>query len=295
MKETKKIPAWVGDLMLFITALVWGGGFIGVKESLNTLSPFYMIAARFAIASILLVLIFWKKLGGFTKEEIKYGSIIGLFLFLGFGFQTVGAIHLEMSKLAFLTALNVIMVPFLVRVVFKEPIKKYNLIASFIAVLGFIFLNFNAATGLTIGYGEVLGILCAIAFAAQITSTGHFAKKVDPIRLTVIQMVVCCLLGFMIAIPFEPIPQAVSKQMLIPVLYLGVFSTCIAFLFQTVGQKYTSAPRAAIILCMESVFGTLFAVLFFKEVITVYTVIGAILIMAGVILSEYMHARGESR
>ena len=293
MNSGKKIPAWVGDILLFIAALVWGGGFIGVKESLNTLSPFYMIGIRFAIASGLLILVFWKKLKGITKVEIRYGSLVGLFLFSGFALQTTGAIYLEMSKLAFLTALNVIMVPFLVRLVFKETIKKYNIVASFIAVVGFAFLNFNAAHGLSIGGGELLGVLGAVGFAAHITLTGHFSKKVEPIRLTVIQMVVCSILGFVIAIPFETAPKAISLELLVPILYLGIFSTCIAFLFQTVGQKYTSAPRAAIILCMESVFGTLFSILFFKEVLTVYTVIGATLIMMGVVLSEYMHARQQ--
>ncbi len=293
MNNGKKISAWIGDLMLFIAALVWGGGFVGVKESLNTLSPFYMIGIRFAIASVLLILVFWKQVKEITKEEVQYGSLVGLFLFLGFAFQTTGAIYLEMSKLAFLTALNVIMVPFLVRVVFKEPIKKYNLVASFIAMVGFAFLNFSTTTGLTIGWGEVLGVVGAVGFAAHITSVGHFSKKVEPIRLAVIQMVICSILGFVIAIPFETPPKTINLEMLVPILYLGIFSTCIAFLFQTVGQKYTSAPRAAIILCMESVFGTLFSVLFFKEVITVYMVIGAALIMMGVVLSEYMHARGQ--
>jgi len=295
MKTNKQIPAWIGDVMLGITALVWGGGFIAVKKSLETLTPFYMIGIRFGIASLLLGILFWKKLKYINKEDMIAGGIVGVFLFVGFALQTIGAVYLEVGKLAFLTALNVLIVPFLVYVIYKETIKSYHIIAGFIAMIGFGFLNLTKDSVLSIGLGEILAVLGAIGFAAHITSLGHYSKKVDLIILAIIQMVVCCILGFACAFIFEKPPTAITAQMVTPIVYLGVFSTFIAFLFQTIGQKYTSSSRAALILCTESVFGMFFSVIFLKEVVTLSSLLGAALIFSSVVLSEYMHVKTTAK
>lgn len=295
MTTERRIPSWMGDILLLITAIVWGGGFIGVVESLDTLTPFYMIATRFAMASILMLMCFFKKFRAIEKSDLIPGITSGLFLFLGFAFQTIGALYIGVGKLAFLTALNVIIVPFIVLVCFKERIKKYNLVSSFIAVVGFAFLNLSKEVGFSVGIGELLGIGCAIGFAGQIALLGHFASKRDPIKLAILQMLTCTFLGVICAILFEVPPKAITLEMLLPVTYLGVFSTFIAFLFQTIGQKYTSASRAAILLSMESVFGILLSVLILKEVVTTSMVIGASLILVSVMSAEYMHARAESK
>ena len=291
MKKTKNIPAWVGDILLFITALVWGGGFIGVQKSLETISPFYMIAVRFAIASIMLILVFGKRLKNVKKEDLIAGIITGGFLFLGFAAQTSAALYVHVGKLAFLTSLNVLMVPFLVYVVYKEHIKSYNIVASLIATVGFGFLNLTKDMGFSIGIGEILAIVGAIIFAAHITALGHYSKKMDVILLAILQMVVCCVLGFVCAFIFEKPPAQFTVGMAMPILYLGICSTFIAFLFQTIGQKYTSSSRASLILSLESVFGIIFSMLILKEIVTLSMGFGAVLIFVSVLFSEYMHIK----
>ena len=295
MTKTKHIPKGIGEILLLITAIAWGGGFIGVSKSLDTLSPFYMIAIRFGIASILMIVLFWKKFSSIKKADLLPGLMIGTFLFLGFTFQTVGALYISVGKLSFLTALNVIIVPFITLVIFKERIKRYNLIAALIAVVGFGFLNLNQEAGFSLGGGEALGILCAAFFAAHIAVLGQFAGKMDAIILAILQMITCCVLGLICALIFEKPPTEITMEMAIPVVYLGVFSSFIAFLCQTVGQKYTSASRAAIILCMEAVFGTALSVLILNEGLTTQMIIGGALILAAVIVAEYMHARSETK
>lgn len=295
MTRENKAISWVGDILLLLTAIVWGGGFIGVAQSLDTLTPFYMIAARFTMASILMSVCFFKKFKSINKSELIAGISSGFFLFLGFAFQTLGAMYISVGKLAFLTALNVIVVPFIVVVCFKEKIKKYNLVSSVIAVIGFGFLNLSKEAGLSVGIGELLGIGCAIGFAGQIALLGHFANKGEPIKLALLQMLTCAILGGICAIIFEEPPKAITLELLIPVTYLGVFSTFIAFLFQTIGQQYTSASRAAILLSMESVFGIYLSVIILKEVVTTSMIMGASLIFVAVITSEYMHAKAEAK
>ena len=293
MNRKKSMTTWKGDLLLLITAIVWGGGFIGVSKALDVITPFYMIAMRFSIASILMITIFWKRFRTVKKSDLLPGCLIGVFLFIAFVFQTIGAAHLSVGKLSFLTALNVIIVPFISLLIFKERIKKYNWIASGIAVVGFAFLNLSAEMGISLGLGEVLGICCAIGFAAHIGVLGHFANKMDAIVLAILQMITCAILGLICAVLFEAPPQSLGMEVMMPVLYLGIFSTFIAFLCQSVGQKYTSASRAAIILCMESVFGTLFSVILLSERLTGSMMIGAGLILVAVMTAEYLHAKEE--
>lgn len=286
---------WIGDLLLFMTAVVWGGGFIGVSEALNTLSPFYMIAIRFTMASILMIVIFWKYFIKIKKEELIPGILCGCMLFIGFAFQTIGAVYISVGKLAFLTALNVIMVPFIAAICFKESIHSYNIISSIIAIIGFGFLNLSHESGISFGFGEFLGVVCAVGFAAHISVVGHYTQYCEPIKLSIMQMLTCSVLGIICALLFEKPPTAITMNMMVPVTYLGVCSTFIAFLFQTVGQKYTSASRAAILLSMESVFGILLSVLILKEKVTVTMGVGAGLIFIAVIIAEYMHARMENQ
>ena len=290
MKE-QKIPSWIGDVLLFMTAVVWGGGFIGVSEALDTLMPFYMIAIRFSMASVLLMILFWKHVIKMDKNEILAGSICGVMLFIGFAFQTAGAVYISVGKLAFLTALNVIMVPFIAAIGFHEKIHNYNIASSLIAIIGFGFLNLSGESGIAFGRGEIYGILCAIGFAMHISVLGYYTSRYEPIKLAVMQMVTCAILGWICAFVFEKPPVEVSMKMMLPVTYLGVCSTFIAFLFQTIGQKYTSAPRAAILLSMESVFGIIFSILILKEQVTLPMMIGAGLIFGAVIMAEYMHAK----
>ena len=290
MRE-KNVPSWIGDLLLLLATVAWGGGFIGVSEALNSVTPFYMIAMRFTIGSLLMILIFWKSFRQIQKKDLFPGVICGTMLFIGFVFQTTGAVYLSVGKLAFLTALNVIMVPFISAGYFKEKIYSYNIVSSLIAVVGFGMLNLSGEGKFSFGFGEIMGILCAVGFAAHISILGNYTKTYDPIKLSIMQMMTCAVLGSICALLFEEAPQEVNMQMLCSVGYLGVCSTFIGFLFQTIGQKYTSASRTAIILSMESVFGILLSVIILKEKVSLTMGIGAGLILTAVIIAEYMHAR----
>lgn len=292
-QKKTKVPKGFGEILLLITAVVWGGGFVAVSKSVGELTPLYIVAIRFGIASILISIVFFKKFKEIKVKDIKYGVIVGTLVFVAFALQTAGAIYIEVGKLSFLTALNVLIVPFLGVVVFKEKIKKPYIVGAFIAMLGFWFMNFNGGEGISLGVGELLAIGCAFFFAAHIASLSYFAAKIDAIILAMIQIITCFVLGTIGAIIFEKPPTNVTIEMLLPVIYLGVFSTFMGFLCQTIAQKYTSASRAAIILCLEAVFGTILSAIFLKETMTFNMVIGAGLILTAVIGVEYVHARSE--
>src|SRR5699024_11114217 len=100
------------DLSLLLVAAIWGSGFVVTKNAVNHITPFYMLTIRFSISFILMAIIFWERVKNTKPEDIKAGAVIGFFLFTAFATQTYGIKYTTVSKQAFITASNVVMVPF---------------------------------------------------------------------------------------------------------------------------------------------------------------------------------------
>ncbi len=280
--ENKKLL--YADLSLLIVAIIWGSGFVVTKNALDNMTPYYILGFRFIISTVLLGLISYKKLKTISKKELKAGILIGLFLFFGFATQTVGLKYTTAGKQGFITATNVVMVPFMYWALTK---KKPDAFEFFGAILCFIGIGIlSSETNLTIGYGEFLTFLCAIGFAAHIVSVGYFAKDVDPFVISVIQLGTAAVLSFVFAFLFEPRIAKISTSSIFPILYLGVFGTMVAFLIQNIAQNHTTSTHAAIILSLEAVFGSIFALIFLKEQFTLRFLIGCIAIFISVLASE---------
>lgn len=275
-----------GELGLALTAFIWGSGFIGVSISLSGgLTPLQILTIRFFIGAVLIGVIFFKEIkNNITKEAIISGSIIGLFLFIAFAFQTFGMAYTTASKNAFLTAINVVIVPFIGFILYKRPLDKYGIISSIIAILGIGILSLEA--DFSINLGDFLTIICAFGFAFHIFFTGEFVKKHNPVVLTVVQFSVATILSLVVQILFNEVRINAEMSSIIGVLYLGIFSTTIAFLLQTICQKDVSETKSAIILALESVFGTILSVIILHEVLTVRMVIGCLIIFSAIIISE---------
>ncbi|WP_313758250.1 DMT family transporter [Tissierella sp.] len=272
------------DLSLLLVAIVWGSGFVVTKSALDYLTPYYLLFFRFIISTVILFFIFFKKIKNASIKDIKAGIIIGLFLFTGFATQTVGLQYTEAGKQAFITATNVVMVPFIYWGISKKRPDKFDLVAAFLCLTGIGVLSLNK--DLTIGYGDLLTLLCAVLFAFHISSTGYFAKESDPYVISIVQLGTAAIISLLFALFFEGTKINIQKQTIIPILYLSIFSTMFAFLIQTVAQKYTNSTHTAIILSLEAVFGSTFAIIFLKEPFTIKFLIGCMAILTSVITSE---------
>ncbi len=284
MKQVDKRKSILADMSLLLVAIVWGGGFVAVKDALNTIAPFYIVAIRFIIATLLLCIVFWKKIKIITKKDIKAGFIVGIFLFGGFATQTVGLQYTTPGKQAFLTATYVVIVPFLSWVINQKRPDGYSIIAAFITLIGIGMLSLE--NSLNIGLGDSLTLLCAVLFAAQIVAISFFTSDIDPVVLTIIQLAVCALFSTAVAVIFEPVPREMGIQGIMSILYLGLFSTMLALIIQNVAQKYTTETHAAIILSLESLFGCLLSVILLGELFTSKMILGSIFIFIAVITSE---------
>lgn len=277
---------YLGEIGLFGIAIIWGSGFIGTKLALDGgLSTVQTLTLRFFIASLMLGIIFYKKIKeNISKESIIAGALLGLFSFVGFTTQTLGLVYTTVSKNAFITAVNVVIVPFIGYILYKRKLDKIGVISSFMALVGIAVLSLEA--DLSINFGDFLTFICAIGFAFHIFFTGEFSKKYNSYVLTVTQFVVAFLLSLILQTVTGETNFSATPVGFMGALYLGIFSTAIGFLLQTMCQSKVDQTRTAIILSTEAVFGTIMSVLIFHEVLTSRMVVGCIIIFVSIIVAE---------
>lgn len=273
------------DLLLVVVSVIWGGGFIATKGALDSIPPFYTMALRFTIAAILLLTISFKKIKNLNKEVLIGGVITGTFLFFAFAFQTFGIKETTASKNAFLTATNVIWVPYLLWAIIKKKPNKAQILSSFICILGIGLITINGNIN-TMQIGDILSFICAIFFAVHIISLDYFSKKIDIIILTIIQLVTAGIFSSILAFSLEDFPINLTSTAWVQVLYLAIISTLLAYLIQTYAQRHTTANKTSLILATEAVFASIFSAIFLGEVFSVAILIGAILVFLSIILSE---------
>ncbi len=292
MYQTKK-KMLLADLSLLLTAMIWGTGFVVTKGTLSGIGPMYMVAWRFLLGTFIVGAISFKKLKTIKKEDIIGGSIVGVILYFGFITQTIGMKYTTVGKSAFLTGTNVVMVPFLVALIYKKWPDKFARIGAVLCFVGVSLLNIGSSgTGMAIAdifnfnVGDIWTLVGALGFAMHITTNGIYAHKMDPMVLTFIQFVVTTILGFVTAFIFEGVPVMPSNKTVIGIVYLGMFSTCAAFLIQTMAQRYTTTTHTAIILSLESLFGTLLGILIFQEPFTRVMAMGCLFIIISIITVE---------
>lgn len=272
------------DLSLVLVAIIWGSGFIFMKNTLEYIGPVHIIALRFTISSLVLSLIFIKKLKTTNLSDVYAGSIIGLVLFIAFITQTIGLQYTTVSNQAFITSSNVVLVPFLYWFISKNKPGIFEILAVIICFIGIGILSIEK--NFTIGIGDFLTMLCAVFFAFHIVFIGIFAEKHDPIILTIIQFAVVGVLSLMVSVIMKTPLNPLNKEIIFSIVYLSIVGTIVAFGIQNIAQKYTSSTHAAIILSMESVFGSIFAIIILKEVLTIKLLIGSLLVLASVIIAE---------
>ncbi|MDQ0975014.1 drug/metabolite transporter (DMT)-like permease [Neobacillus niacini] len=275
---------YFGEIALTITAIIWGSGFVASAIALDHFTPYQILAGRFIIGTLILGVIFHKKLKNIDKSTMIKGAVLGIFLYLAFALQTVGLQYTTPSKNAFLTAVNVVIVPFIAFVMYKRKIDMYELVGAILAMIGVGVLSLKLSADINIG--DLLTLGCAFGFAFHIFYTAKYVKDSDPILLTLIQMITAAIIGSIVVVLKGETSVVMEKEGLFSLLYLGVFSTTIAYLLQTVAQKMITETKAAIILSTESFWGMVFSVAILDEAMTIKMVLGAILILGAIIISE---------
>ncbi|VDG97872.1 putative DMT superfamily transporter inner membrane protein [Lysinibacillus sphaericus] len=275
---------YIGEIGLLVTAVIWGTGFPVSAIALDYFSPYQILAGRFIIGAVLLAVVFYKKLLNLSKSVLLKGGLLGVFLYSAFAFQTVGLQFTTPSNNAFLTAVNVLIVPFIAFVLYRRKVSAFELVGAILAMAGIALLSLNGS--LSVNPGDVLSLLCAVFFAFHIFYTGQFVRKEDAITLTLVQMTVAAVIACIVIGVKGETALPITTTSATSLLYLGVFSTTLAFLLQTVAQKHVSETKAAILLSMESLWGMIFSIIMLSEIVTAQMLIGAALILLAILLAE---------
>lgn len=282
----------IGKIGLVIVAIIWGTGFVVTALALENYTPYQILAIRFTVAFVVLLLVNLKKLHLLSLKTLGRGSLLGTVLFLAYAFQTIGLQYTTASKNAFLTAVNVIIVPFLSYLILKNKLPLKNFVGSFVTLIGIGLLSLTGTMG-GFNLGDGLTLICAVFFALQIFVTDLFVAEEETWALMLLQMGAAALLSWLTlfisgetSINYQPVN-------LLPVFYLGLASTLLAYFLQTVSQKYTTSSEAAIILSTEAFFGMLGSVILLGEKVSMNMLMGGLFIFIGVLIVELDFGRSK--
>ena len=270
------------EASLVVITAIWGGTFVVVKGALADASPLPFLSIRFLLAGFLLSAILAR--GRVDRATILPGSILGLFLFIGFLFQTWGLMYTTPSKSAFLTGLSVILVP-MILLLDGSKIRAASMWGGVLGFLGIYFLV--APSGMAaVNRGDLLTLVGASSFAVHLVLVGHYTKKFSFLHLVPEQILVVGLLSLM-ALPFWPDQSLrLTTRLMLAILVTAVLATGVAFSVQNWAQQYTPAAHTALIFALEPVFAALTSWLVIGERLGGKALLGAGLILAGMVISE---------
>ncbi|MFV0482267.1 MAG: DMT family transporter [Campylobacteraceae bacterium] len=283
------------DFSLFLVAIAWGTTFVIVQRATDENPVYTFLFWRFLLATILMALFSIKHFKKIDKVTVFGGVVLGVFLFLGYAFQTFGLRYTYSSTVGFITGLNVVIVPLIMYFCFKKKISVFAIFGILTAVVGLYFLALKDS--ISLGKGEFYTLICAAMFAAQIVYTSYFAQRTNVFLLVTIQLGVVsllCLFG-MFALNNPIMPPKLDQLFINAIILTAVFATVFAFFVQTYMQQFTTAVKTAIIFTAEPVIAGVFGYFYANEMLTKLQIFGAVLIICGMLIAEIGSYIGEKR
>lgn len=284
---------WQANLVLLIAGATWGMGFVAQATAMDSIGPFLFIALRFIVASVVVLPFALIESGRLkssqaiplvTSDWLKF-CLIGTCLFAGMATQQVGLLSTSVTNSGFLTGLYVVFTPLLGIVLFREFPHRITWVAAILALTGIFLLSGGDLGKLVIG--DALTIGSAAFWALQVVMIARFVGQSGrPLALSLVQFVVTGAIALVCALLWEPILWSGILAAAPQILYAGVVASGFAFTLQVVGQRYTSAPQAAIFLSSEAPFAALFAFLWLGERIGLIGVAGCVLIFTAMLAVE---------
>jgi drug/metabolite transporter (DMT)-like permease len=281
------------DLALAFCALIWGATFVLVKDALADVSVVVYIAVRFALSAAVMGVVFWRSIRRLTARTAWAGAQIGLAMFGGYIFQTAGLKFTTPAKAAFITGSCVVLVPILLAMSGRRRITGWIWAGAISALVGLYFLTVPP-TGLGgLNRGDPIVFLCAVAFALHIIFIGRHVGDHSVGALAFLQVATTAVLSSVLvpiaaASGWERPRLVLSGIAISAILITAIGSTVIGFSFQTWAQQHTSPSHTAILVSLEPVFAALTSWLLAQERFGARTLVGAGLILVGILLAELM-------
>lgn len=279
-----------GVIALLGATVIWGSAFIAQSVGMDKIGPFTFQAVRCFLAVVFLFPAsalfskgkpFWKSWA--DPALWRSGVICGLALFAASSLQQIGLVYTDAGKAGFLTAMYIVFVPFLGLFLGQRP-GRNALLSLIPAIVGLYLLSCTSVSG--INKGDVLLLLCAVAFSVQILLIDRHCAGLDGLKLNCIQALVAAVLSVPWALLTETVDASLIAACWLPLGYAGILSMGVAYTLQIVGQKGVAPSAAALLMSLESVFAALFGWLLLHETMTRAEELGCALVFAAVVISQ---------
>jgi len=270
------------ELLLVLTAMIWGGTFVVVKDALGHATPLAFLAVRFTLAGVLLFVFMYR--GQLSGAVMARGLLLGIFLFAGYLFQTTGLLYTTPSKSAFITGFSVILVPFL-QVLHGFRLRTAMVAGAGLGLVGIYLLVLPRGLA-AVNRGDVLTLVASCAFAVHIVLVGVYTRRHSFRQLVAIQILAVGLLAFS-SWPLDlPFRLNWTVGLVAALAVTAVLATGLAFSVQNWAQQFTPPSHTALIFALEPVFAALTSWMFLHERLGGRLFVGSALILAGMVISE---------
>lgn len=282
----RRLPRLQADLLLVLVTAVWGWTFPAVKNATAIFPTFPFLSLRFSLATAALLPFTWRSLRRLSLRGWLAGLGIGTFLFLGYAFQTFGLAYTTSSEAGFITGLSVIIVPVAAAVLDRRRPDGWVVTGVLAATLGLALMSLQGSW--LPGPGDLLMLLCAFSFAAQILAIGRWAGSYNAGAIATVQIAVAAAWSYLAGLTWQPMPSlhGLASVVWLALAVTGLLATAAAFLIQTAVQRFTTETHTALIFSLEPVFAATFGYLLAGDVLTPRGWVGAALILGGILMSE---------
>lgn len=282
----------LAKLALFLTAVLWGSTFTIGKLAAEVFSPSFIIAFRFLIASIALLLVAWPQRKQLDRKYLTDGFWMGFTLFLSYILQ-VGGLALDTSpgKSAFLCTTYSVMVPFIHWMTTKQRPKVHHLVCVFLCLFGVGVLSLSGGWGMSAG--DLLTVLSGVPCAVNIVISSIVCRDRNVLLLTTIELWVVTILAWICVFAGNAFPAVMPLGAVGGIVYLGLFATALCLFMQSFGLKYAEPAIGGMLLSLESVFGVVFSVIIYHEQITLRMIFGFAVIFMAILLSQWDGKRAK--
>jgi drug/metabolite transporter (DMT)-like permease len=279
--RSARLQAPATAVLVGITA-IWGSTFFLVKDVVRQLSPADFLAVRFVLAATLMTVVFWRPMRALTRREVRTGAGLGVLYAVAQLLQTVGLAHTEASRSGFITGTYVVLTPVLAALLLRERLPRSTWMAVGLSAAGLAALSLR---GVGLGFGEAVTLGSAAVYALHIIGLGRWSSPSTAAGLSAVQMIVIAVVCVVAATPGGiALPSGAGAWTC--VLYMAVVAGALAIWGQTWAQSHLPATRAAIVMTLEPVFATAFAVAFGGELLTTRMLAGGALVLAAMYLVE---------
>ncbi|WHY69572.1 DMT family transporter [Neobacillus sp. SuZ13] len=284
-----KMSKLMANILLLITSVFWGSGFVVTKIALDVnVSAGFINFVRGFLFVVCVLLVFHKKIFKMTFRDFKVGVIAGLLNFGGFITQTIGVMYTTPSNNAFISASYVVIIPFIAWIFYGKKFQGKSLIAISACILGMAIISGITNEEINMNIGDVYTLFCAFFYAGSIVYLGYSTRTTDFSIVAFLLAAVQAIGGllFFLLVEKGQLSNINWSVAIVPLLYMGVVCSFVGQTVQVLAQKHTSATSAGLIMMLESVFGSIFSITFGFEPFTMKLVLGGTIILLSIILME---------